>query len=449
MNSRFFIWIVAVITALAVLVDMPGFPIPINFQVGNIKIDRKIQRPPLDLNIFGVKFNRDLEIKEGLDLAGGAHLVFQADMSQIAPSDRSSALDSLQGIIERRVNLYGVSEPVVQSSKTGGDYRVIVELAGVTNIGTAIDLVGKTADLTFREATTSGNIATESAYGPFTVSTNLTGKDLKIAKPAFKSDTGEPIIQLSFNSEGTQKFAEITRRNVGKQLAIFLDNQLLMAPTIQTAITDGQPIITGSFTADQTKRYTILLNSGALPAPVHVVEQRIVGATLGQESVNKSLIAGAVGLTIVALFMIANYGRLGLFADIALIIYSLLVLALFKLIPVTLTLAGIAGFILSIGMAVDANILIFERMKEEIRWGRNRLAAIELGFTRAFPSIRDSNVSSLITCAILYWFGTGPVRGFAFTLAIGILTSLFTAVTVTRTLLRTFAKIDSKNTLIQ
>lgn len=447
MSNRFFIWLIIVLTGLAIVVDMPAQLPPIKFQVGSIKIDQKIERLALDLNIFGAKFSRDLEIKEGLDLAGGAHLVFQADMSQIAPADRASALESLQGTVERRVDLYGISEPVIQTAKVGSDYRLIVELAGVSNIGQAIDLVGQTADLSFRESvsgTESANVSTTSAYGPFTVLANLTGKDLKIAKPSFKTDTNEPIVQLVFNGDGTKKFADITKRNVGKQLAIFLDDKLLMAPTIQTAITDGQPIITGSFTAEQTKKYAILLNSGALPAPIHIVEQRIVGATLGQESINKSLVAGAIGLAIVVLFMIANYGRLGLFADLALIIYSLLVLALFKLIPVTLTLAGIAGFILSIGMAVDANILIFERIKEEIRWGRNKAAAIELGFTRAFPSIRDSNVSSLITCAILFWFGTGPVKGFAFTLAIGVLVSLFTAVTVTRTLLRTFNKNTQK-----
>ena len=436
--------LIVVIIILAVIVDLPKGAIPIKFSLGNIKINWKIERPVLDINIFGGKFSRDLEIKQGLDLAGGARLVFSADMSQINSVDRDSALESLKSIIERRVNLYGVSEPVIQSSKVGKDYRINVELAGITNVDQATDLVGKTAELSFREqvsGTTSAKIS------------DLSGRDLKIAKPSFKTDTGEPIIQLTFNAEGTKKFAEITKRNIGKQLAMFLDDQLLMAPTVQTAITDGQPIITGGFTADQTKKMSILLNSGALPAPLRLIEQRVVGATLGQESIDKSVVAGIVGLVIVALFMIANYGKLGLFANLALVIYSLLMLAIFKLIPVTLTLAGIAGFILSIGMAVDANILIFERMKEEIRWGRNKqslrssaspaglkTAAIELGFHRAFPSIRDSNASSLITCAILYWFGTGPVRGFAITLAIGIIVSLFTAVTVTRTFLRVFQK---------
>lgn len=209
-----------------------------------------------------------------------------------------------------------------------------------------------------------------------------------------------------------------------------------MQPTVQTAITGGQAVITGQFTTDQTKQYSILLNSGALPAPVKIIEQRTVGATLGDESIRRSLLAGLLGMVVVVLFMVGNYRKLGIIASVALVIYSLLTMAAFKLIPVTLTLAGIAGFILSIGMAVDANILIFERIKEEIRWGRGKTSAIELGFTRAFPSIRDSNMSSLITCGILYWFGSGSVRGFAVTLAIGIAISLFSAITVTRTLLR-------------
>lgn len=406
MKNRIIILIILLITATAVFVDLPT----------NIP-QLKFQRPTI--------FGRTLELKEGLDLAGGTRLVLEADMRKVSPSDRDQSLESLKGIIERRVNLYGVSEPVIQTAKSGGDYRVIVELAGVTNINEALSLVGKTAELSFKEGS---------------VSANLSGKDLRLAKPVFNPQNGEPVVELTFNDAGTKKWAEITKRNVGKPIAILLDNQILLAPTVINAITDGKTIISGGFKVADTKTLSTLLNSGALPAPVKVVEQRTIGATLGVESINKSILAGIIGLGIVAIFMIANYGKLGLYADLALVIYSLIVLALFKLIPVTLTLAGIAGFILSIGMAVDANILIFERMKEELRWGRGKAAAIEAGFARAFPSIRDSNISSLITCAILYWFGTGSVRGFAVTLAIGILVSLFTAVTVTRTFLRTFEK---------
>lgn len=406
MKNRVLLLLILVITAIAVFVDLPT----------NIP-QLKFQRPTI--------FGRPLELKEGLDLAGGTRLVLEADMKKVSLSDRDQSLESLKGIIERRVNLYGVSEPVIQTAKSGGDYRVIVELAGVTNINEALSLVGKTAELSFKEGS---------------ISANLSGKDLQLAKPAFNPQNGEPVVELTFNDAGTKKWAEITKRNVGKPIAILLDNQILLAPTVINAITDGKTIISGGFKVADTKTLSTLLNSGALPAPVKVVEQRTIGATLGTESINKSVLAGIIGLGIVAIFMIANYGKLGLYADLALVIYSLIVLALFKLIPVTLTLAGIAGFILSIGMAVDANILIFERMKEEIRWGRSKMAAIEAGFQRAYPSIRDSNISSLITCVILYWFGSGPVRGFALTLGLGILISLFTAVTVTRTFLRTFEK---------
>jgi preprotein translocase subunit SecD len=362
-------------------------------------------------------------------------------MGSVPAEDRKTALDSLKSIIERRVNLYGVAEPVVQTARSSGDYRVIVELAGVTDVNEALKLIGKTAELSFREevaATEAGKISSAAAqlHGPFQGLTNLSGRDLRLARPSFDPNKGEPIVELTFNNEGVKKWEELTKRNLNKRLAIFLDEQLLLAPTVVNVITDGRTIITGGFTAADTKQIATLLNSGALPAPVKVIEQRGIGATLGQESIDKSLLAGGIGLGIVALFMVANYGRLGLLADGALVVYALLVLAIFKLVPVTLTLAGIAGFILSIGMAVDANILIFERMKEEIRWGRERKAALELGFSRAFPSVRDSNASSLITCVILYWFGTGPVRGFAVTLAVGILVSLFTAITVTRTIIQ-------------
>lgn len=437
MKTRALFWIILMVTIIAVFISLPRNIPPIKFEIGNLKINQQIPRP----DILG----RKLDLKEGLDLAGGTRLVLVANMAKVNPADRDQALQSLKGIIERRVNLYGVSEPLIQTSKSGSDYRVIVELAGITDVNEALALVGKTAELSFREqslATDSAKVSTESAliFGPFQVPTNLSGKDVKLAKPAFNPQSGEPVVELTFNNAGAQKWAEITKKNIGRPIAIVLDNQILLAPTVINAITDGKTIISGGFTSKDTKNLATLLNSGALPAPVKVAEQRTIGATLGTESVNQSILAGVIGLSLVAVFMIAIYGRMGIYADLALVIYSLIVFSLFKLIPVTLTLAGIAGFILSIGMAVDANILIFERMKEEIRWGRDKASAIEAGFTRAFPSIRDSNISSLITCAILYWFGTGPVRGFALTLAIGIVVSLFTAVTVTRTFLRTFER---------
>ena len=269
--------------------------------------------------------------------------------------------------------------------------------------------------------------------------TELSGADLKIAQVQFGGSSQlsqEPSVSLEFTPDGTRKFSEITKRNINRPLAIFLDNRLVTAPVVQQQIDNGQAIISGSFTVDTAKSLAVQLNAGALPVPIKIIEQKNIGATLGVESVHKSLLAGIIGIMIIWLFMIGNYGFHGLLADVALGIYVLVSLAVFKLVPVTLTLASIAGFILSIGMAVDANILIFERIKEEIRWGRRRQAALELGFYRAWNSIRDSNMSSLITAGILFWFGSGSVRGFALTLILGILVSLFTSITVTRNLLR-------------
>lgn len=444
MNRRYLPILIAVVTLLAVLVDL-GPRIPVNISLGPLQINQTFEKPLLDINLLGTRLVRDWEFKEGLDLAGGTHLVLSADISKVASGDRDTSLEALKGIVERRINFLGVSEPIVQTAKTGGDYRLIVEIAGVTNVDQAIGLVGQTAQLTFREeiiGTPSAEIATEAAilYGPFQIETNLSGSDLKRAAPAFDQQTGQPIIQLEFTADGAKKFEELTKKNLGRRLAIFLDQAPLMEPTVQSVISGGQAVITGQFTAEQTKQISLLLNSGALPAPVKIIEQRTVGATLGDESVRKSVIAGLIGLVVIGGFMIGNYRFFGILASIALVVYILVSLAIFKLVPVTLTLAGIAGFILSVGMAVDANILIFERIKEEIRWGRTKAAALELGFSRAFPSIRDSNFSSLITCGILYWFGSGSVRGFAVTLGLGIVVSLFSSITVTRTLLRAFSK---------
>lgn len=381
-----------------------------------------------------IKF-RDLEFHLGLDLQGGTHLVYQADTSKIRAEDRANAIKATRDNIERRVNLLGVSESQVQTSQIGSDYRLIVEMPGVSDVSQAINTIGATAQLEFREAST----ATPSAQSDFR-STGLTGADLKIAQVQFGGSSnqisGTPSVGIEFTPQGAKKFAEITKRNINKPLAIFLDDQLVSAPNVQQEITGGQAVISGNFTVDDAKRLVIQLNAGALPVPIKIVEQKNIGATLGSQSITKSLFAGFIGLILIWLFMLANYGLKGLLANLALLIYILITLSVFKLVPVTLTLAGIAGFILSIGMAVDANILIFERMKEEIRWGRPVSAAMELGFHRAWNSIRDSNVSSLITAGILFWFGSGPVRGFALTLILGISVSLFTSITVTRSLLR-------------
>ncbi|KKU03000.1 MAG: Preprotein translocase subunit SecD [Candidatus Amesbacteria bacterium GW2011_GWB1_47_26] len=378
-------------------------------------------------------FYRDLSLKLGLDLSGGVHLVYQADTSALPDSDRAAAVEATRTNIERRVNSLGVSEPIIQTSKVGSDYRLIVELAGITDINQAISLIGQTAQLEFRAT----QVATPSSAADFT-SIGLTGRDLRLAQVQFNGGkiAGQPVVSLEFSSEGAKKFADITSKSIGQPLAIFLDDRLVTAPTVQSVISDGRAVISGNFTPDEAKKLVIQLNAGALPIPIHIIEQRNIGATLGVESIHKSLVAAAVGLVVIWLFMIVNYGLKGFLADLALVVYILIFLALIKLIPITLTLAGIAGFILSIGMAVDANILIFERMKEELRWGRPLKAAVELGFHRAWTSVRDSNASSLITAGLIFWFGTGSVRGFALTLAVGILVSLFTSITVTRTLLR-------------
>jgi len=385
--------------------------------------------------LFLGKFQRDLSLKLGLDLQGGVHLVYQADVSKLPEADRLSAVESTRANVERRINLLGVSEPLIQTSKVGDEHRIIVELAGVTDVNQAISLIGQTAQLEFRES----SIATPSAATDFKP-TSLTGADLQRAVVQFASGqsnslSGNPSVGLEFTAEGGKKFSDITSRNISKPLAVFLDENIVTAPVVQNTISDGKAIITGNFTVDEAKKLVIQLNAGALPVPIKIVEQRSVGATLGNESISKSLFAGAVGLLIVSLFMVANYGLKGILADVALVLYVFLSLAIIKLVPITLTLAGIAGLVLSIGMAVDANILIFERIKEEIAWGRPRLAAIELGFHRAWNSIRDSNFSTLITAGILFWFGTGSVRGFALTLIVGIIVSLFSAITVTKLLL--------------
>ncbi|MDP2683891.1 MAG: protein translocase subunit SecD [bacterium] len=499
---------------------------------------------------FGDYF-KEIKVHLGLDLQGGTHLVYDADTSQIDDSEKETALDGVRDVIERRVNAFGVSEPLVQTNKSGDQWRVIVELAGIQDINEAINMIGETPLLEFKEEITKeyteeekakietynveqktkaedilasvkaegadfATIANENTEDPgntdsatgekkggdlgfFTrevmveefanvvfddlvdgqiypdlvetqfgyhiikrtgtneeeasashilfqirstagttdfANTGLSGKQLERAAVDFDPNTNIPQVSLTFDSEGKDLFAEITKRNVNKVVGIYLDGAPISMPTVNEEITGGQAVINGDFTLEEAKLLVQRLNAGALPVPITLISQQNIGATLGQLSVQKSLIAGIIGLIFVAIFMLLYYRIPGLMAVIALIIYSLVVLSVFKLIPVTLTLAGIAGFILSIGMAVDANILIFERSREELREGKKLSLAIEEGFNRAWPSIRDSNISSLITCFILAWFGTSVVQGFAITLGIGVLISMFSAITVTRTLLR-------------
>ncbi|MEK7073116.1 MAG: protein translocase subunit SecD [Patescibacteria group bacterium] len=507
----------------------------------------------------------------GLDLQGGSHLVYEADMSGVPQSDRSEQMSGLREVIERRVNSFGVSEPLVQTAMVGDKYRLIVDLAGIKDVNEAIRQIGETPLLEFKEGSTEPSrpltaeekqqlvasdaeakrkaqealkrvlapgadfaalakelsddpgskenggdldwisagltvpefekavaalkvdeitktpVATafgwhiikktgeREAPGPevelsngttasSTVpewrashilfkklietdivppeqwkNTGLSGAQLRRANVLFDQQTGAVQIGLQFNDEGSKLFGEITKRNVGKPVAIFLDGVLLSDPVVQQEILGGEAQITGQYTIPEAKQMVRNLNAGALPVPITLVNQQTVGATLGAESLAKSLMAGLLGFAIVALFMLVVYRFLGVVATVALLVYAALTLAVFKTIGVTLTLAGIAGFILSLGMAVDANILIFERMKEELRAGKSIRDAMDEGFRRAWLSIRDSNVSSLITCTILAWLGTSLVKGFAVTLAIGILVSMFTAIIVTRTFLRAVA----------
>jgi len=448
---RFLFWFIVILTILAILIDLPR-RIPISFKTPQLPIINKeisFERtlygfdPNIVLKNIGIR--RDFSFKKGLDLEGGTSVTLKAEMKDVPADQRDNALQSAKTVIEKRVNFFGVSEPVIQTARVNDDYRIIVELPGVTNVDEAVNLIGKTAQLSFWENGASGSakLASGSALPlgitsifPDPVKTNLTGKDLKESNIVFDPNNSQPQVQLIFTDEGSKKFGDITRRNLQKVVAIVLDNEIIQAPQVNQVISTGDAVITGSFTTEQAKAVSIQLNAGALPVSLTTLEQRTIGATLGQESLLKSLFAGILGFVIIVIFMCVLYGRLGIIASIALFLYSLFVLALFKLVPVTLTLAGIAGFILSIGMAVDANILIFERMKEELRRDRKKDIAIELGFARAWTSIRDSNISSIITSLILIYFGTGIVRGFAITLLIGVLVSMFSAITVTRTFLR-------------
>lgn len=444
-RNRTVLWFIIAITVVTIFFDFPKTHVKIDR--GPIKIDTEIGGYNLDINLFGIRVKKNLEIRRGLDLQGGLAVTLQADMGEIDESDKNTALESAKNVIERRVNFFGVTEPNIFTSQVANTYRIIIELPGITETKEALQLIGQTAQLDFRETLITEGAEEIKEGTEMFVKTDLTGKDLKRAQVVFAPTTGQPQVALTFTEEGAKKFEEITKRNVEKPLAIYLDNLLLTAPRVQQVISEGEAVISGQFTLDDAKRLAIQLNAGALPVPISILEQRTIGPTLGAESVQKSVRAGLVGLFLVALFMIGYYRRLGVLATIALIIYGLITLFLYKFIPVTLTLAGIAGFILSVGMAVDSNILIFERIKEELKIGRPLKAAMELGFGRAWDSIRDANIATLITVFILFnpfnWSflaTSGMVRGFALTLGLGIAISLFTGIVVTRTLVRIFYK---------
>lgn len=400
-------------------------------------------------------FTRNVEARLGLDLRGGLQALLEADLPETA-TIASGELEVTRQILENRSNALGVSEVVMQ---TAGDRRIIAEFPGVSNpeevvaalqqtgllefvdMGTTPVAAGTVVETDFARDTSADPTATPTAdQPPATIyHTVMTGSDLK---EAFVSTdpTGSPAVSFTLSSQGAVIFSEYTTSHRGQYLGIVLDKRVISAPTVNDPITDGSGVITGSFTAAEANEFAVQLRYGSLPVPVKVVQSRTVGATLGEESVRKSLVAGVIGLTVVILFMLLYYRLPGLIADLALISYAIITLAIYKF-GITLTLPGIAGFILSVGMAVDANILIFERLKEELRAGRNLRQAIDLGWSRAWPSIRDSNTSTLITCLILYafgnTFGASMVKGFSVTLALGVGISLFTAIIVTRTFLHT------------
>lgn len=450
-NSRLFVFILLLV---AIFLLLAAFPMAINlgkYRLPGIgkTIDLRIDSSKINLNAGPIKYQRDFSYKLGLDLQGGARLMYDLDMTKIPNDQRTDAFASARSVIDRRINFFGVSEPTIQSLKLGDNYRIIVELPGATDVNQALSLIGQTAQLSFWEEGKEKMASEEAFMYPFglaniyqnvPIETKLGGKDLKSAKVVYGSQNGTPQVQLNFSPEGTKLFADITKRNVGKSVAIVLDSIAISAPVVQQPILNGDAVISGNFTQEDAKNLAIQLNAGALPAPLKLVGQSTVGPSLGIESLQKSLFGGVVGFVSLVIFMSFLYKKEGFIACIALVIYVIIVAFIFKFIPITLTLAGIAGFILSIGMAVDANILIFERMKEEIRLGKPRVVAAKLGFNRAWPSIRDSNISSLITTFILFYFGSGLIRGFALSLAIGIIVSMFSAIVVTRGLLNFFER---------
>ncbi|MGB3509147.1 MAG: protein translocase subunit SecD [Microcoleaceae cyanobacterium] len=416
-----------------------------------------------------------IPIRLGLDLRGGSQLTIQLQTSDEVPTIDERVMEGVLRIVENRVNALGVSESVVQSL---GQDQILVQLPGVNDPEQAERVLGGTAQLDFREQlqgteqqlpieyqvqrqllvdqellknsedpeARAKNLEslekTNQAIAQLFKAPTIKGQDLRDALPEPVTGTDNWNVVLRFTSEGGEKFAELTKNlaGTGRSIGIFLDDQLLSAPTVgvefaETGITGGNAVIQGRFTAEQANDLAVQLRGGALPVPVEIVENRTVGATLGRDSIQRSVYAGVGGLILVLIFMVVYYRLPGIIADVALVIYALFTIACFSLLGVTLTLPGIAGFILSIGMAVDANVLIFERTREELRTGKTLYRSVESGFYRAFSSILDGNVTTLIACIALFWLGTGLVKGFALTLGIGVLTSMFTAVTCSRTLM--------------
>ncbi len=402
--------------------------------------------PRLNKNFGSEKsFFKNHPFRLGLDLSGGSHLVYKADTSLVPPNQVSDSMSALRDVIERRINIFGVSEPVVQVQHSGlisgAEEQLIVDLPGVTDVKQAISMIGQTPLLEFKVEAPEGTPqnATVDKDGKVSldlnskfVATELTGRYLKKATLEFDTNTREPKVSLQFDDTGTKLFAQITKDNKGKMVAIYLDGAPISTPVVREEIPNGQAVISGSFTPVEARQLVGRLNSGALPVPITLLSTQTIGAILGDSAVNAGVKATIIGFLMVALFLIIWYRLPGLIATLSLCIFIAIILTLFKLMPVTLTAAGIAGFIISIGIAVDANVLIFERVKEELRSGQSISNAISAGFARAWFSIRDSNISNLITAIILFWFGTSLIKGFALTLGMGVIVSMFSAITITR-----------------
>ena len=375
------------------------------------------------LTIISIVIIKVKPIPLGLDLVGGSRIVLEAQTTETISTITQDMMDGLKSSLENRVNARGVSETSVQQM---GERRLLIEIPNISDPKLAREFLGETAELEFKKPILdeNGNTKGWEASG-------LSGDDLN--KAAVGTDAaGRWLITLEFNGKGANKFAKLTREFKGYPIAIYFNGDSISEPVVQQEITGGNAQITGEFSHDEAKKIVDLLNAGALPVPAKIMEENTVGPTLGADSLHKSMVAGIIGLISVILFMIFWYRVPGVIATVALLVYAAIVFAIFKLVPVTLTLAGIAGFILSIGMAVDANVLIFERTKEELKAGRTLFTAINSGFDRAFTSIFDSNMSTVIICLILYFAGSNIVKGFALTLIIGVLVSMFSAITVTK-----------------
>ncbi len=426
---------VLVIILAAVVAGFFDFPEKVNPYLEQLPFGSYIQVPVIPFRL-------------GLDLQGGIHLVYEADLSKVDSAEYDSAMQGLRDVIERRVDFFGVTEPLVQIEGRGGDQRLVVEIAGVIDSAQAIREIGKAPFLDFRELKENyeeivkkNQEIFEAGGGVFEDPYQLTllnGSLLDRAEVGFEQVAQKPIIRLSFGEEGAKLFQEITKRNIGKPLAIYIDNQRIQEPVVQTEISGGQAQITGNFTLPETQELVRNLNAGAVPVPIILLSQEAVGPSLGSVSLEQSVKAGIAGFLFVIAFMIVFYRIPGVIAVVALLIYGVFLLLLFKMFGFAFTLAGIAGFILSIGMAVDANILVFSRMREELKEGKSFSTSVEEGFRRAWPSIRDGNITTLLVALILFLLGTSFIKGFALALSLGILMSMFSAIFVTKNFLRLF-----------